>query len=486
MGRYRVGERIGEGGTAEVFRAEMDGADGFARPVAIKRLRPSLAADAGQRAAFRSEADLARRLHHGCIVQVLDVGEDDQGVPFLVTELVDGCSLAQLLDRGEPLTVAEAITAVDQVLAALDHAHSHEGGAIVHRDVNPRNVLVSRDGVVKLADFGIAKASGRASETLPGTIKGTLAYLSPEQAAGGEVDARSDQFAVGLVLCELIAGESPLGDASSLAELLRRLSEGLPRLPGDDELADIAARAVAIDAEARFSSAAEMRHALEAWRVARGLRLSHRELGARVRAALGDAPGARKVALASPEPAGRAPTRVVAAPRPRRWPARVAVAAVALAGAAAVAYAWLWPEQRPRGAAAERAARPAPAAAERAALPAPAAGERQASAATAPLHADAGTAPAPAAPAPAAAAAAAPARPVRRRARQRTGTVDINLLPWAQVLLDGRSYGQTPRSIRLPAGRHELVLENPRTGQRATLPIEIEAGQTLRISRWPK
>lgn len=300
---------------AEVFRGEIEGAAGFSKPVAIKRVRAALAQDPHIREMFVQEARVARRMEHGNIVQIYDLGIED-GVPYLVIELVDGLSLAEILDAlrdaGGRLSVAEILYCIESVAAALHHAHrlrdeSGRPAGVIHRDVTPRNILISRDGVVKLADFGIAKARHLPSETLPGTIKGTLGYLSPEQADGAPVDARSDQFSVGLVLYELLAGENPLAATSSIQAYTRMLSQGIPPLPRpdaapgesnahmvpdaqvDDALAAIVRRLVAIEPAERFPSLADVQAELEAWRVARGIRSSPDGLGRRVRALLGRA-----------------------------------------------------------------------------------------------------------------------------------------------------------------------------------------------------
>ena len=231
LGRYRIGERIGSGGTAEVFRAEVEGAEGFAKTLVVKCLRPALADEPELVEGLAREAKLAQRLHHGNIVQVLDFGVQD-GRPYVVMEHVDGCSLhelcADLRRRGERMELPEALFVVEEVAAALRYAHglTDDQGVplrLVHRDVKPRNVLVSREGVVKLADFGIAKLAGDHGDTLPGVIKGTPAWLAPEQALGRVVDARTDVFALGRLLRELAGGD----DGAEAAPADPRVDEAL-------------------------------------------------------------------------------------------------------------------------------------------------------------------------------------------------------------------------------------------------------------------
>ncbi len=375
---------------AEVFRAQMPGAAGFTKAVAIKRVKPALATDPRVCEAFLQEAEVARRMHHGAVVQVYDVGVED-GVPYLVIELVDGMSLDALLTGltrmpEHALEVADALYLIEHVAAALHHAHRLTDATgnptpVVHRDVNPRNILISRDGVVKLTDFGIAKAWHLPSITLPGTVKGTLGYLSPEQAEAAPVDAASDQFSTGVVLYELLAGENPLVGAGSLHAYIARLAEGLPRLnapaPVDDAMSEIVARAVAVDPGERYPSIEDLRAELEAWRVARGLRASPEGLARRVRAVLaaattGAAPAAAPARAlgaaiaaqlaAQPRAMTAQPGAAPAAPGPPRRRRLTLVAAAAAAAVLAV-LAFLLVPDRASDANAGAGQEPAPAAA---------------------------------------------------------------------------------------------------------------------------
>ncbi len=461
LGRYRIGERIGEGGMGVVYRAESDGAAGFAKTVAIKCIRPALARDERVRAALIDEARLAQRLEHGNIVQVLDLGADGD-IPFVVVEYVDGVPLKELLD-GPRLDIADALYIVEQVAAALDYAHgltdqSGRPAGVVHRDVNPRNILVSREGVVKLADFGIAKALHGPSHTIPGTIKGSLGYLSPEQAIGGAQDARTDQFALGVVLYELVSGKNPLDAAGDVAEYRALLDAGIPPLPGDEALAAIVARACAGQPADRYERIADFRGELEAWRVARGIRTTPDGTRAAVRDLLGGAlthkTRALELELAS-LPARHTAARPAAAP-PRRWllPA-IAITVLALIGIAVYAVV--------RAPASSEA--PAPDAAP--ALPPPL------------------PAPAPSPPSPPPDATPMPDAAVPRTpAPRRTGRLKINLLPYAEVSLGGARLGRTPIDTSVRAGRHELVLSNPETGQRTRRSITVPVGGTLEIRSW--
>ena len=213
-GRYRIEQHLGSGGMADVFLARSVGAAGFSRTVVIKRLSPRLAVEPHIVAMFLDEARIAARLHHKNIAQVFDFGSDASGY-FLAMEFLSGCDVRRLVRAAPgtlPLGAAVAITA--GVAAGLHHAHEQRGddGApldIVHRDVTAANIFVTTDGMVKLIDFGIARAADRTTRTQTGVVKGTVAYLSPEQALGDAIDRRSDLFQLGVVLYELVTGQRP-------------------------------------------------------------------------------------------------------------------------------------------------------------------------------------------------------------------------------------------------------------------------------------
>jgi serine/threonine-protein kinase len=185
------------------------------RPVALKRLAENLARDEGLQRRFVREARLAARLAHPNVVRVFDVGSDDDGRPFIAMEYVEGETLAELVAWRRQLPPAEAATLGLQMCAGLAAVHA---AGLVHRDVKPQNLLLGRDGVLKLGDFGIAAAHGGTRLTLAGTVLGTAGYLAPEQARGEPVTAAADLYAVGAVLYELLTGE-PSRTADSLAEL---------------------------------------------------------------------------------------------------------------------------------------------------------------------------------------------------------------------------------------------------------------------------
>jgi eukaryotic-like serine/threonine-protein kinase len=220
-GRYRIERELGRGGMATVFLAHDEELE---RPVAVKLLAEHLAGDEDFRARFVREARLAGRLSHPNIVRVYDAGETD-GRPFIVMEYVAGRSLA---DTGR-LPAARVVKLGVQACAGLQHAHD---AGLVHRDVKPANLLVRTDGVLKVADFGIARAAESTRHTQIGTLLGTAAYLAPEQIGGDDATPSSDLYSLGAVLYELLAGRPPYS-FSSLAELAAKQSEGMIEPVGD-------------------------------------------------------------------------------------------------------------------------------------------------------------------------------------------------------------------------------------------------------------
>jgi len=214
-GRYRVERTLGNGGMAVVYLAHDEE---LHRRVAIKVLATHLAGDDNFRARFLQESKLAGRLSHPNVVQVYDAGETE-GSPYIVMEYVPGDTVAQ---RGK-LSHAEAVPLALQACAGLQHAHS---AGLVHRDVKPANLLVREDNVLKVADFGIARAAELTRLTQHGTVLGTAAYLSPEQAAGEEVTTATDIYSLGAVVYELLTGRAPY-EFESLAELAAQQKGGI-------------------------------------------------------------------------------------------------------------------------------------------------------------------------------------------------------------------------------------------------------------------
>jgi serine/threonine-protein kinase len=260
--RYKLDRRLGVGGMATVqlaFDTRLE------RNVAVKLLAEHLAEDASFVTRFRREALAAARLVHPNIVQVFDFGSDvHSGRQFIVMEYVDGHSCAELLrDRG-PMTPRDAVEILTQACRGLDYAHRN---GVVHRDIKPGNLMVNTDGVVKLADFGIAKAAEQSDITKVGSVLGTAAYLSPEQTRGEPAGPASDIYALGVVSYQLMAGRLPY-EAGSLTDLARLQESGPPPNLSDEvrdappALAAAVSRALARDPVRRYADAAEMEDAL--------------------------------------------------------------------------------------------------------------------------------------------------------------------------------------------------------------------------------
>lgn len=266
IGRYRVVSRLGSGGMAEVFLGVLEGPLGFEKSVVLKRIRPELAVDESYRQMFVNEARITSVLSHSHVVSVLDFGEAD-GSLFLALEHVEGLDLAHVLERTKKLAPSLSAFIGACVLRGLGYAHARRDGrgeplGIVHRDLSPANILLGRNGDVKIADFGIAKAQGPAPRTAPGTLKGKLGYMSPEQAAGQPVDPRSDLFTVGLVLYEMLLG-APAYAQKSNAALLMAVREARIEVPSSlGAVGGVLQRALAPSPRDRFATADEMATAL--------------------------------------------------------------------------------------------------------------------------------------------------------------------------------------------------------------------------------
>jgi len=288
FGKYVVLRRIATGGMAEVALARLEGPGGFDKLVVVKQVLPQFAEDPGFIEMFLDEGRLAARLSHPNIAQTFELGQE-RGNYFMAMEYVPGRSLSaifeQLAARGERLPLPCAMRITMQLLEALGHAHSLKDSrgqslALVHRDVSPSNVMVTFDGSVKLLDFGIAKAAAQSHRTRAGRVKGKSGYMSPEQCRGKEIDGRSDLYASGALLYQMVTGRRPFEElmqgADPLAVMKATLVGGFPKpservssLPG--AIDDIVLKAMALKADDRYANAAQMLRDLESFSSAMGI-----------------------------------------------------------------------------------------------------------------------------------------------------------------------------------------------------------------------
>ena len=327
FGRYTLLERLAVGGMAEVFRAKISSSHGFQKILVIKRILPHLAADPGFVAMFIDEAKLTAQLTHPKIVQILDFGEVN-GQYFTALEFIDGFDALGLLriaaQKRTRIPTQLAVFIVDELLEALDYAHNArdmEGKSmqIVHRDISPSNIFISKRGDVKLGDFGIAHAKRRESKTQAGTLKGKYGYMSPEQVVGRPIDNRSDLFAVGVVLAELLTGRRLFSAPADLDVLLKVRDVHLDRLDkyGKDipaALDRIVRRALKKDPAERPQSAAELHEELANYLFTAGQRVGPNDLRAFSGTLLDADPETAASLLQSARRADKAPPMAEAAP----------------------------------------------------------------------------------------------------------------------------------------------------------------------------
>jgi eukaryotic-like serine/threonine-protein kinase len=318
-GRYRIDELLAIGGMSRVYRGTDTRLD---RPVAIKVMESRLACDPSFRGRFEREARAIARIDHPGVIGVFDQGEHGEPpepLVFLVMELVNGGTLRDVLVERGALGVPEALAVLEPVLAALAAAHSQ---GLTHRDVKPENVLISGSGAVKVADFGLVTAAAEArASTAAGVILGTVAYLSPEQVTGSTVDARSDVYAAGVMLYEMLAGRPPYGGEHALSVAYQHVNEDVPApselVPGVPPDVDaLVVSATHRDRDARPRDAETMLHAVRGVRAALGIPrvpvpTPHNGVSATV-------PVAVPTATGGGEPGATATARVAHRPRPTR------------------------------------------------------------------------------------------------------------------------------------------------------------------------
>jgi serine/threonine-protein kinase len=293
LGRYTLERRLAAGGMAEVFLARQSGPEGFEKVCVVKRMLPHLNDDQTFVGMFLDEARLAARLTHPNIAQIFDFGHDEEDdAYYLAMEYVPGANLHRVIDdhsrRFAPIPLGPAVKMVALACAGLDFAHSatDDSGAplhIIHRDVSPHNIMLSKTGDIKLIDFGIAKANVGNQATKAGTLKGKYAYMAPEQIRGQPLDQRTDIYAMGLVLYELLAGRPAIvgdSEATLMGAAARRdfapIHTLRPEVP--QKVRDVLERATALNLSDRYGSAVQMSDELEDFLVGSGTRVRASEL----------------------------------------------------------------------------------------------------------------------------------------------------------------------------------------------------------------
>ncbi len=519
VAKYEIVRRLAIGGMGEIFLAREQGVAAMGRLVVVKQLIPELAEDPTQIALFIDEARIATQLVHPNIVQIYDFGSDD-GVHYMAMEHVPGPNLARIcaraLQRGQVIARDVGVYVIAEMARALDYAHKAEDSrgrplGIVHRDVSPHNVLVSHHGDVKLMDFGIARANIRRQRTQTGTLRGKLAYMSPEQAAQKPLDIRSDVFSAGVVLWETTLMQRLFASDNQL-ETIRRVTECDVPAPRSldssypEELEAIVMTALAADPDQRFQSAAALHSALRTV-LSRHAPVEAEQLGTIVRElfpevvrpALSEAPRMTKPVARAAVPLFAPPDRAVAdVPAPARRLPGAAIAAGLVAVVMLAAVLFIWQSGGSSSGPAIVAADAAPVlvssgvGADGSVAAAGPAGEREVSAA-----ADAAVAPAsegykrrPRRPRPTGSPAldagivsaaksapdAGPSSPPVSPAVER-GEIAVASQPYGRVTIDGRDYGYTDLQRRLAVGDHVIRVKLSDGSGTFTASARIEAGK---------
>jgi len=539
LGKYRLDQRLGGGGMAEVFLASTMGAEGFSRKVAIKRVLPGYSDNEAFAKMFVDEARISSQLVHPNIVSVLDFDRDAENRLFLVMELVEGKDLDGLMATGL-LPIPVVIFVIAEVLRGLGFAHDLPVGndmrGIVHRDVSPHNVLLSWEGAVKVSDFGIAKARAASEATASVFIKGKPAYMSPEQANGQPLDGRSDLFAVGIMLWEMLVGRRLFVGEDTRATLASVLFGQVPRprslrpdIPKD--LERVVMKLLERDLPARYATGeqaiADLHECADAPKAGRDVlrevlaerfpqlapvrqSMVRARAGApTVRAVSTPPPGvavhtmpdgsvvpaATPLPMAAPPAAAmpslgairNAPTSTIErtyVPGKGRG-TKLALLLVALVAGGVIAFGIV---AATRG---KQAAGPGSAAGSQVASLTPDAAAAPPPSTDAPvvaIAADAAEVPAPRdaapiadAPPPDAAKKDAPPREPAHPAKY--GALDVTAFPVLTVYVGKKKYGDTPLTIKLPVGKHAVRLRNLETGYDEKTTITVTENQTTKIDR---
>ena len=553
LGTYQLVSKLATGGMAEVYLSRAAGPGDFEKTLVLKRILPHLAEDPEFVRMFLSEARLAARLDHPNIVQIFDFGEQD-GMYYLAMEYIDGLNLRVLLKQahraGMNLPPASCARIVTGACEGLAYAHEHADATgkpsnLIHRDISPDNLLLSRQGTVKVVDFGIAKAADQGHRTQTGVMKGKLAYMAPEQLHAKPLDRRVDVYALGVVFYELLTGQKPF-DATSEANLMHAIASE-PPVPASKRRSDLPGalqrildRAMAKDRERRYPDCRAFQADLErfilstgepvgAWQLGQ---LVERVRGASAQAQLQPAPNSSQPStvdssLVSPQdvvvtasmptaPGLAAPEQTAAqADAPRAWgPQGSKIATITGVGAVLLlllAGGGYLLREAPEPAV-QVVSTPqviAPPAASNSLILAPKTIDPSAlvesnkvegtpapveivkpeprPVTTEPVVTQAPTAPAPAAPV-SSDTASRPARaepkPAAARVVQQQGKLEVRVTPRSIAILDGKPRGLTPIApLSLPAGSHTLRLINTSLGKDLTQKIEVKANETFVFTR---
>ncbi len=529
IGRYELRFELASGGMGSVYLARLDGTAGFEKLVALKRIHPHLARDADCIEMFLDEAKIASRITHPNVCSVFDFGQVD-GEYYIAMEYLVGEPLARLFTRVAkiqaqrrspllPLRMARIIADACEGLHAAHELKDSNGDLlnVVHRDVSPRNLFITYDGAVQLVDFGVASARERLHKTSTGDVKGTIAYMAPEQLKAGTIDRRIDTWALGAALWEALAVKRLFKRDTTANTMFALLYEDIaapskfrPQIP--KELDDIALKALARDPDERWQSAREMGQALrrflskqdeligpaelsewmtELFPQGQARKNQLMELARMQRAPVLSIPVADEFDMTQAATlAGTLPLAPKNRPSRRMLVALVAGLVAIGGGVAAAIYSGYWTDE----------AEPSPAVFAEASPVAPLDAPE-------PLHAPepevAPAAPdpevAPAAPGPADEIPAAlppveskPKTAVRARKRRtrskpkasgKPGTVNlVTRGGWAEVFKDGKSLGSTPKRLTLPAGRHKLVLRRSGNGPPKRVFVDVKADTTRQVS----
>ncbi len=460
LGPFELQRRLGAGGMAETFLAVRRGPAGFEQRVCIKRILPAYESDQDFVSSFLTEARTSASLRHANIVQVLDFGAH-QDSHYLALELIEGLDLRGLVQRDGVLDSELVVLITSEVAAALAYAHAGDDDRpnVIHRDISPSNVLVSRNGEVKLTDFGIARVIGGSLHTASGVIKGKVPYMPPEYIDGGQFDARGDLFALGVMMFELLHGYRPF-DGDSELDTLRRIVAG-DRKPftaqAGPAVLSCVERLLAKDPAQRFPDARALLDALPTLHTHR----ARKRLAEMVRAR------SSRPSVSAPElaQARTVPlTPVAQPPATQRMPSKKALLVLAASSLVLVAVVVTALFRLPRG----------PASARVPALP---------DAPTAALQ----TGLAPALPAPVPQAVVPPksettAPPSSEPAgeedttkrRSKRAELNVVVLPFGEVWVDGRHVGLSPQRLKLTPGAHEIGFGEGRPQETRT--VNLGAG----------